>query len=63
MHRRGRKEPVALPFIPSARKPASLPLPEKGRDRVVSPSPEPLGQGASRDPQGAVRPADGASKW
>ena len=61
-HRRGRKKPIALPFIPSARKPASLPLPEKGRGRVVSPSPLPLGQGASRDPKGAVRRTDGLSR-
>ena len=40
---------------------AILPLPEKGWDRVVSPSPELLWQGASRDPQGAVTPADGPS--
>ena len=62
VHRRGRKKPIALPFIPSARKPTSLPLPEKGRGRVVSPSPLPLGQGASRDPKGAVRRTDGLSR-
>ena len=61
VHRRGRKKPIALLFIPSAGEPASLPLLEKGRGGVRLPSPQPLGQGASRDPQGAVRQADGLS--